>query len=193
VGWGWQAPAERLATQMCACVYHSRRASIPSACVKGGMGASCPGPSSITPHLASPAHHSYPTPHAALRTFIHPPTDPPTHPPTETHPSTPLHAPCLQERVAYWRLHLGFSADELRQLLGTCPRLLLYPMHQRKYGAKLRFLQGALRGAEWGAGPPCFVRGCTFRGQRNRAPAVLYFPSRCGQLVQHLPCTAASF
>lgn len=54
-----------------------------------------------------------------------------------------------QERVAFWR-GLGFSTADLRQLLAAAPRLLLYPMHERKYQAKLRFLQG-----EWGR-PACF-------------------------------------
>ncbi len=57
----------------------------------------------------------------------------------------------LQERVGFWR-GLGFNAADLRQLLAAAPRLLLYPMHERKYQAKLRFLQGG-RGCTqlWGA------------------------------------------
>lgn len=49
----------------------------------------------------------------------------------------------LQERVAFWR-GLGFGTADLRQLLAAAPRLLLYPMHERKYQAKLRFLREEL-------------------------------------------------
>lgn len=48
----------------------------------------------------------------------------------------------LQARVAFWT-GLGFGPAELRTLLDRMPRLLLYPMHEPKYAAKLRFLRGA--------------------------------------------------
>ncbi len=57
-------------------------------------------------------------------------------------PPTALPCPALQERVAFWRDRLGFSPEELRMLLEATPRLLLYPIHEPKYQAKLRFLQG---------------------------------------------------
>jgi hypothetical protein len=49
--------------------------------------------------------------------------------------------------VAFWR-GLGFSAEELRGMLASLPRLLLYPAHELKYQLKLRFLRG-------GRGPGC--------------------------------------
>lgn len=52
-----------------------------------------------------------------------------------------------QERVAYWQGHMGFSLPELHVLLDRLPRLLLYPVHERKYQDKLAFLRGAL---SWG-------------------------------------------
>ena len=69
-------------------------------------------------------------------------TLPPSLPPS--HPS----CPSLQERVAYWHQHLGFSMPELRQLLDRLPHLLLYPVHEHKYQLKLRFLTGGL----WSSG-----------------------------------------
>lgn len=67
-------------------------------------------------------------------------------------PASIRHAACPpplpQERVAFWR-GLGFGTADLRQLLAAAPRLLLYPMHERKYQAKLRFLRGEP------AGPAC--------------------------------------
>lgn len=53
--------------------------------------------------------------------------------------------PGMQERVAYWRSHMGFSPAELHVALDRLPRLLLYPVHERKYQDKLAFLRGALR------------------------------------------------
>ena len=51
--------------------------------------------------------------------------------------------PALQQRTAYWRTTLGFTAAELRSMLHRAPRLLLYPVDRHpKYQLKLRFLTG---------------------------------------------------
>ncbi|PRW56726.1 mTERF domain-containing mitochondrial [Chlorella sorokiniana] len=51
----------------------------------------------------------------------------------------------IQERVAYWQAHMGFSLPELHAVLDRLPRLLLYPVHERKYQDKLAFLRDELR------------------------------------------------
>ncbi|PSC71512.1 mTERF domain-containing mitochondrial [Micractinium conductrix] len=50
----------------------------------------------------------------------------------------------LQARVAAWTDGLGFSPAELGAMLGSAPRLLLYPLQEPKYQAKLAFLKEEL-------------------------------------------------
>ncbi|GAB4816415.1 hypothetical protein N2152v2_003461 [Parachlorella kessleri] len=49
----------------------------------------------------------------------------------------------LRARADCWR-QMGFSPDQLLRMLSSCPRLLLYPVQQPQYQAKLRYLTEVL-------------------------------------------------
>ena len=112
-----------------------------------------------------------------------------------TQPGPPQPPPALQERVAYWQRRLGFTLPELRQALDRLPRLLLYPIHEPKYQAKLDFLSGAAgrRGvhavAGWGAArgaAACLLAGAGEAGAGATSPS---FFQPTNQITPHACCT----